>query len=302
MKQVYHVTVGGHGNNTIYKNDDDRILYLHCLESSVEKYKPEVLSFAVLTNHSHFLFFCERQIITKTLYHINRRYAYIIKNKYNISEKIFNTKPTVTLKQNNKDIKFAIRYIHRNRCGEETGSSIFTSYPLILSTFFENEESKIPEISRLLQLEGVTRYLRDYSLDFLKDILQIEKVLKFFGNNKKAAIINFIDFHSDTADPEIKTESNIINTGPEPYDDNKFVLDGLIKNEFFNSIRFKSRIYNESNKRQFLLYLNSDKKLYNLRNSIILAVIHKTGLTNNKIADVFGISRETVRKIRKSIQ
>ena len=91
MKQVYHVTVGGHGNNTIYKNDDDRILYLHCLESSVEKYKPEVLSFAVLTNHSHFLFFCERQIITKTLYHINRRYAYIIKNKYNISEKIFNT-------------------------------------------------------------------------------------------------------------------------------------------------------------------------------------------------------------------
>jgi hypothetical protein len=274
--------VGGNGNKQIYIDEQDKICYLNCVSSAVSKYDVKWLCFAIMPNHCHLLLLTERKNITKVLFFSNYRYSTSFKKKYNYTREIFNVKPTVTQKQNNREVQYAARYIHKNINGD-LGGNIFTSYPLYINSFLEDLPSEDAQFFR--GLNGVNEYILNYQLDSIKYVIKTDELLKYFSSNRKTAIKQFLSFHNEQEDLKIN------------FNDYDFKVNEIIKSEYLKDVRFKNRNF-EDNKQKFLEYINTQKQFKNIRNKLILNIVEQTRLSNVKVGEIFDISHETVRKIK----
>ena len=78
----YHVMTRGLNKQRIFKNDKDRIKYLHCVADSKDKYDIKVVCYCLMPNHTHLVVYDDKGLISRFMQSLNGRYASYYNRKY----------------------------------------------------------------------------------------------------------------------------------------------------------------------------------------------------------------------------
>ena len=72
----HHIVQKGHNRQKIFRDDDDRELYLKMLATYVERYKCPLMAYCLMPNHVHLMLRpTDRQSLISLLHGLSFRYA-----------------------------------------------------------------------------------------------------------------------------------------------------------------------------------------------------------------------------------
>ncbi|NQD65121.1 transposase [Bacillus haikouensis] len=111
---TYHITARGNRKYNIFRNKDDRLMYLNYLEDAKQKYPFILHSYCLMTNHIHLLLQTENDPPGKIIHQIHYRYARYFNKKNGFQGHLFEGPYRSTLIKNNKQLIDTSCYIHLN--------------------------------------------------------------------------------------------------------------------------------------------------------------------------------------------
>lgn len=113
---IYHVTARGNRKESIFKDENDYKMYLHCIEEAVKYYsnKYKIISYCLMTNHVHLQVKTEDIHIGRLIGRINFIYAMSFNKKYDYIGHLFQGRYASEVIDDDKYLLQASKYIHRN--------------------------------------------------------------------------------------------------------------------------------------------------------------------------------------------
>ena len=111
---AYHIMCRGNHRSEIYRDDDDRQVYLAVLKETLEKYPFYLLSYCLMSNHVHLHIETIDIDPGKIMKHLNMKYAIFFNNKYNFVGHLFQGRyRSETIETDSHNLQTS-KYIHLN--------------------------------------------------------------------------------------------------------------------------------------------------------------------------------------------
>lgn len=163
--KVYHVILRGNAKQDIFLEKQDYNKFMKEIYNTKEKYQYELYAYCFMTNHVHLIIYDKNDKLSKILQSLTVSYSAYWNKKYERVGHLFQDRFLSKNVENEGYLKTVCRYIHQNPY--KGGIAEMEEYPW--SSYQEYlKESKIIEINQLLRL---------------------------FGENKAEAMHNFVEFH-----------------------------------------------------------------------------------------------------------
>ena len=244
LTKTYHVIVRGINKQDIFLDKQDFIKYREEIKNTKEKYKYEVYSYALMNDHVHFILYDKNENMATALQSLNIRYSAYYNKKYERTGHLFENRYKSKAIEDIGYFKNLVRYIHKN-----------------------------PENA------GLKPYLRTSYNEYLYkvEIINPQKVLEIFGDDKQQALNEFKKFH------ENYYKNQDYNKGFE-------LLTKITDDE---AIKIAKDILKEENLLKIQGY--DKQKKYNS----VKKILEIEGITKQQVSRMTGISRKTISVIEK---
>jgi putative transposase len=167
---IYHTMVRSISEVNLFKSDEDKAAYLDFMKKYQKLYKFRVYAYCLMDNHAHFIIDANGADISKIMHSINFSYAQYFNKKYDRHGHLFQDRFKSKIVENEKYMFALSAYIHNN--------------PTDIKSF-EN----CPEKYYFSSLEIYLGIRRD-PFELIEDGF----ILSLFGNNKKTARENYLNF------------------------------------------------------------------------------------------------------------
>ncbi|TLS35583.1 transposase [Pseudalkalibacillus caeni] len=144
---MYHITSRGNRKAPLFLDDYDRNFYLRLLQNTKEKIPFNLLSYCLMTNHTHLQLQTSESSITKIMLQINTSYAKYFNRKYDLVGHVFQGRYGAELIENQEYEIDVSKYIHLNPCRagmvQEPEHYLWSSYTSYLAPGTLNKYSLV---------------------------------------------------------------------------------------------------------------------------------------------------------------
>ena len=131
QSDVYHIIIRGNDKQDIFYDDDDRFLFKDRMKESKEKFKYQIYSYCLMSNHVHLLIRVNKEFLSKVMQSLVMRYSIYFNKKYNRVGHVFQDRYYSKKVEEPKYFLTVCKYIHRNpeKAGiEKTENYYWSSY------------------------------------------------------------------------------------------------------------------------------------------------------------------------------
>ena len=111
---IYHINHRGNHQEYIYRDDDDRKMFLELLKTTIERMNWVCHAYCLMGNHYHLLIEIPEGILSRGMSWLNGVYTQKFNRKYDISGHLFQGRFKSKPVQDNMQFLMAARYIVRN--------------------------------------------------------------------------------------------------------------------------------------------------------------------------------------------
>lgn len=244
ITKVYHIILRGINKQDIFLDKQDFAKYLEEIKNTKEKYKYEIYAYALMNDHVHLVIHDKNENMSIAIQSLNVRYSLYFNKKYERIGHLYENRFKSKVIESESYLKNLVRYIHKN-----------------------------PENAGLIPYKW-TSY-NEYI--FKNKVINVDVVLKLFGDYKKESLNIFKQFHKDYIKYQ---EYN------KDYELTKKITDeeavDIIKN-----------ILKEENILKIQNYEKHEKE------KAILMILQIEGIRKEQISRILGISTKTIRSIEK---
>ena len=110
----YHVTCRGNHRNEIFRDNEDREVYLQIVRQSLSRFRYCLHCFCLMTNHVHLLLETTDVPIWLIMHYINMSFTHYMNDKYELVGHLFQGRYGAEPVHENDVMLFISRYIHLN--------------------------------------------------------------------------------------------------------------------------------------------------------------------------------------------
>ena len=247
MTKVYHIILRGNDRQDIFFEDQDYKKFLRLIIITKEKYQYEIYAYCLMTNHVHLIIYDKNSQISRIMQSIEISYSNYFAKKYDRNGHLFQNRFISKNVETENYLRRLCRYIHQN--------------PL---------KAKI-SITEDYKWSSYNEFI------YQSKIISSQLILSMFGQTKKEAVKNFIQFHND-----------VINEMNEEIE-----YEGIAK--------LTDEQLEEKIKR--ILQLKQIQEIYmldrNTRNEKICLLKNIQGTSKVQLARVLGMNRKMLERIMK---
>lgn len=111
---VYHVMSRGNRRLALFKDEEDYLDFLFCIQKARERYPFQIHSLCLMTNHFHLLIKTDGTELWKIMQRMLHPYARIFNGKYHFSGHLFEGRYVSCLIEDDRYFLEVSRYIHLN--------------------------------------------------------------------------------------------------------------------------------------------------------------------------------------------
>lgn len=86
---IYHITTRGNRREAIFRDDDDRRLFLRLFDRARRRYKWRTLGFCLMTNHFHLVISAPAGTLSRGMHGLNGVYARRFNARYSVEGHLF---------------------------------------------------------------------------------------------------------------------------------------------------------------------------------------------------------------------
>lgn len=112
----YHVMMRGNGRMVIFADNEDRHLFLTCLEEALGRAEIKLIAWCLMDNHCHLLLSDEHDNLSEAMHDMATRYALHFNKKTDHVGSVFQGRFARKAIESNDYLLRAVRYIHNNPC------------------------------------------------------------------------------------------------------------------------------------------------------------------------------------------
>ena len=214
----YHIMIRGVNKNIIFRDDEDRKLFLRLLQYYKKKVECTIHAYCLMDNHVHILFEDKEFIISNFMRDVLSHYASEFNKKYERVGHLYQERFKSEAVYNEKYLLRLIRYIHRNpeKAGicktEEYKWSSYKEYmykPIIieksyiLSKFSSKEDIAIKKFKEFVlnknedKIDDIyfsSKLTDNQAIELIKSITKIDNILeiKSYKREKRNEILREI--------------------------------------------------------------------------------------------------------------
>jgi putative transposase len=271
---VYHINSRGNHQESIFLDDDDRILFLRLLRNSIERMNWICHAYCLMENHYHLLIEIPDGILSRGMAWINGVYTQKFNRKYGLNGHLFQGRYGSRLVEGSIQFLTVVRYICRN--------------PI--------EANIVEDSSQWLW----SSYRATIGIQTCPDFLSVDDVLACLSSERHTAQMLFSDFvHLGQIDNENKTvqlAQTIYDNEKNPFMSKRIrpLLD--LKNSL-GPVPRKQRILSRPSLEE--LFMGNGSNDLDNRNSIIRDAFRYYAYTQSEIAAFLKLDRTTISKAIK---
>lgn len=206
---IYHIMIRGVNKQVIFKDDDDRKMFIRIMNYCNKKYECEIYAYCLMNNHVHILFKDKEFFVSDFMQYVASIYAEEFNKKYKRVGHLFQDRFKSIYVYNDNYLLRLIRYIHRNpeRAGicktEEYKWNSYKEYVYnskiietdsILKMFDSKEKIAIKKFKEFVADSGQENLDKIYMLEklndeeaekLIKDITKIDDIYQIKNYNRK---------------------------------------------------------------------------------------------------------------------
>ena len=244
VTKTYHVLMRGVNKENLFIDNNDRNLFLDELKKAKEEYQFHIYGYVLMSNHVHLIIYDKNNKLSEIIHKISMKYAMYFNKKYNRVGHVFQNRFKSICIDTEGYLKNLVRYIHRNP--EKAG---------ICKTEMYNWSS-----------------YKEYV--YGENVANTGFILELFGNNRKKAIKQFLEFNKleedEYSDAEFEIEKEMNDKEAKECIERILKIDNLISIKKYN---------------------------YEIRNAYIYKIYEIKGISAIQIARLLKISKTTIYKI-----
>lgn len=169
--KVYHIMLRRINKQNIFICDNDYLKFLKIIKKSKSKYKYEIYSYCLMSNHTHLIIYDQMSNLSKIMQSIEISYSDYFNKKYERIGHLFQNRFLSKQIEDKEYLKTACRYIHKNpqKAGisktedykwssykEYIGKNQIINPKMLLSLFSTNESQGIDEFIKFHNVESST--------------------------------------------------------------------------------------------------------------------------------------------------
>ena len=131
ISNIYHVILKGNDRQDIFYDEEDRYLFLEKIKILRKKFKFDVFSYCLMSNHIHIVIKVEDIFLSKLMQSLGIRYSMYFNKKYNRTGHLFEERFFSKKIENLRYLLEVTKYIHRNpekACIQKTEDYKWSSY------------------------------------------------------------------------------------------------------------------------------------------------------------------------------
>lgn len=257
---IYHIVERGNERANIFRDTEDKMKFINILRNKKKEMSFEVYAYCLMDNHVHLLIKESQDEICNIMKSINVSYVIYFNKKYDRIGHLFQGRFKSEAVENDSYLINVLRYIHQNPFKADMVEDL-DDYPW----------SSYIEYTRLNEHEAA--------------ICDIEAILPYFSEHKKRAVELFRNYMKETC------EGNYLD-----------IIDN--KNEKASKIHSKREGQNYLNKicydngisREELI--SQKAKIGSLLHEVIKYLKMHSNLSYSDIAEIIGISKTTVSRVK----
>ena len=114
VTSLYHIIIRGNDRNDIFYDNQDRYVFLNILKETKEKFKIEIYSYCLMSNHVHIVFKIENKFLSKAMQSLQIRYSSYFNKKINRNGHLFQNRFFSKKIENLNYFLTVCKYVHRN--------------------------------------------------------------------------------------------------------------------------------------------------------------------------------------------
>lgn len=111
---IYHIIVRGINHEKIFQQQREKLYFKSIISNYLQKYKVEVYSYCIMSNHAHFIIRAELQILSLFMAAILAEYASYYNFKHHRNGHVFQNRFTSECIEDERYFWTCLRYIHLN--------------------------------------------------------------------------------------------------------------------------------------------------------------------------------------------
>ena len=255
---IYHVMVRGNTGRDIFIDDEDRHKLLKVIYNKKREKEFILYAYCLMKNHFHLVLKEYQDDISHIMKRINTTYVVYFNKKYQLTGHLFQDRFRSEVVASDDYLLALVRYVHRN--------------PV---------KAGLVNTPRDYQWSSFLNYTDTESQ---KRLVQTQDILRFFSEDVKEAVAQFIDFSKEQEKKYHFLEYRAHNQSPKE-------LNTTSKAEFFRD-QFLTR-------NKITLDSLAEKVNKTLREKLIQELREKSIFSDRKIAEFLYISRGMVQPVRR---
>lgn len=192
----------GNRRLSLYKNDEDYLDFLSCVQKAQERYPFKIHALCLMTNHFHMLIETGETELWKIMQRILHPYARIFNDRYHFSGHLFEGRYTSRLIEDERYFLEVSRYIHLNpvkaQMVREPLNYQYSSYGLFVN---HREPAGQPEGNPSSPLSQIPT--------MFSDLVTTDRVLGAFRHNSREQYRMFVEGRISHAEQELLIQKDM---------------------------------------------------------------------------------------------
>ena len=198
----YHVMGRGNRRASIFKSDEDHIVFLMQMAKIKEKHPFDLHACCLMTNHFHLEITTNTEPIWKIMKPLMQNYAMWFNQKYGYVGHVFDSRYTSCLIENDRYFLEVSRYIHLNPVKaqmvkdplayEYSSYGLFVGDPAYGKAEYEHKSGMPAKVS-----------------DTIKELVETNRVLDCFSNNSREQYRMFVEDKISHAEQEMLIQKDM---------------------------------------------------------------------------------------------
>lgn len=264
---IHHVIVRGNNSQDIFKDNNDRVRYLHLLHRYKDRFKFKVLAYCFMDNHIHLLLKQSDTKLSKFMQGLQQSYTQYFNCKYNESGHVF--------EQRFKSFP----------CSDE-------AYYLSLIAYIHNNPKKAGIVEKVDKYEWSSH--KEIINPNVNNLCDIEELFKIIGRDRGSSIDEYLWLLGEVDEIEPKSnymqeEELLISQSSEWFNDQ----DNIINSRKLTFDNIDAKIKLVERQEGIVLKLSDYRKVF----SIIAT--NYSSLLNKDIANYLRLNPNSVSKIKR---
>ena len=162
---IYHVTMRGEGRQLLFEDDEDRIVFMRMLSSSLDKNCAHALAWCLMSNHVHLLLKVDFDKLSRLMQGLMSGYAVYFNKRHDHVGHVFAGRYGSSPIDTDEYLMTAVRYIHFNPVKDRVSKSCeyrWSSYGDYLAGSGLTETALVLEV-----FDGIARFVEFHDLSHL---------------------------------------------------------------------------------------------------------------------------------------